>query len=164
MAEDFPLERNTTLGQFWLPGAEEKVVTGLLRIVESDIHVEVSPGLVPMHTFEQMGPGQWSIRATDDPPDMVVLGSIPVSPGRVTIWDVAAATTQANMGVPASARFPLGPSWCPPAKDCRRRLPERRHGVGGRHNGSAVVESNHGAREFAVAPQLTLATSGGGFR
>jgi len=78
--EDFPLERNTTLGQFWLPGAEEKVVTGLLRIVESDIHIEVSPGLVPMHTFEQMGPGQWSMSTTDDPPDMVALGSIPSVP------------------------------------------------------------------------------------
>lgn len=92
---DFPIGTNNTLGQFWLPGGEP--VTGLLAIDRSKVKLSVSPGLTPMHTYEPMDPGQWAMRSTEDPEDMVILGSIPVRPRWVTLWD-AQTTRRRSVG------------------------------------------------------------------
>lgn len=84
---DFPLKNNSTLGQFWLPEQPESAVTGTLEVDGSAIRLQVSPGLTPMHSYDPIGPGNWAIRATDDPDDMAILGSIPERPQRVTLWD-----------------------------------------------------------------------------
>ena len=100
---DFPLKRSRTLGQFWMPSAANHPVTGTLEVEGSEIRLEVTPGLTPMHSFESVGPGNWSVRAMDDPTDMVVLGSIPLRPQLVTVWD-AYTTSRRAMGLPT----PLG--------------------------------------------------------
>jgi hypothetical protein len=100
---DFPLKRSRTLAQFWMPSAANHPVTGTLEVEGSEIRLEVSPGLTPMHSFESVGPGNWSVRAMDDPTDMVVLGSIPLRPQLVTVWD-AYTTSRHAMGLPT----PLG--------------------------------------------------------
>jgi hypothetical protein len=100
---DFPTKEHSTLGQFWLPDAPDKAVTGMLEVEGPEIRLEVSPGLIPMHSFEALGPGRWAVGSTDDPVDMVVLGSIPVRPQLVTVWDAYTVRRRA-IGLP----MPLG--------------------------------------------------------
>ena len=114
---DFPIKQSNTLGQFWLPGAEDKTVTGVLEVSGPEIRLEVSPGLTPMHTFEALGAGRWAVKTTEDPVDMVVLGSIPLRPGRVTIWDAYTTHRQAiGMPMPLGGEQPsaheLTATWC----------------------------------------------------
>ena len=98
-SSDFPLKQSRTLGQFWLPGHEDKQVTGNLEVVGSDVRLDVSPGLTPFHTFTPIEGGGWGIGTTPDPPDMVILGSIPLSPRLVSVWD-AITTSRSGVGLP----------------------------------------------------------------
>ncbi|WP_245906418.1 ApeA N-terminal domain 1-containing protein [Mycolicibacterium palauense] len=116
MTGKFPVEPNTTLGQFWLPGAEDRAVTGLLQVDDADVRVEVSPGLTPMFAFEITGPGRGTQKLAEDPLDMVVLGSIPVQPNRVSIWDAFTTNQRTLLNSPFTADQPsvqeLRATWC----------------------------------------------------
>ncbi|WP_233424816.1 HEPN domain-containing protein [Mycolicibacter heraklionensis] len=97
---DFPSKEGSTLGQFWLPGAESRKVTGTIEVDGPRVRLEVSPGLTPFHTFEPLSSGRWAVKSTEDPPDMVVLGEIPVRPRLVTLWDAYTSHRHA-VGLPS---------------------------------------------------------------
>jgi hypothetical protein len=115
---DFPTKQSSTLGQFWLPGAEARQVTGSLVIDRSEVRLEVSPGLTPFQTFEPLAGGTWAVKTTEDPTDMVVLGTIPMRPRRVTLWD-AYTTHRHAVGLPSPLSSDTQPAvhglratWC----------------------------------------------------
>lgn len=97
---DFPLKESSILGQFWLPETPDKAVTGMLEVDGSAIRLQVSPGLTPMHSFDAISPGNWAVRATEDSDNLAILGSIPVRPQRVTLWD-AHTTRRRAIGLPS---------------------------------------------------------------
>lgn len=115
---EFPSKTAQSLGKFWLPDAEDSPVSGMLSVDGTDVHLEVSPEITPMFLIENTGPGRAAVKLSDEPDDMVVLGSIPMKPRKVTLWD-AQTTHQTQLGGLFFAGKDAGPSrqglkatWC----------------------------------------------------
>lgn len=86
-SNDFPTNSPRTLGQFWIPDQSDSPVTGVLEVDRTAVRLEVSPELTHRFLIEEMEPGRAVVKLRDDPDDLVILGSIPTSPRRVTLWD-----------------------------------------------------------------------------
>jgi hypothetical protein len=90
----------------------------MLSIGGTDVRLQVSPELTPMFAVEDTGPGSAVVKTVDEPDDMVILGSLPVTPFKVTLWD--ASTTAHNQfgGLffhgrhPGPSRQELRATWC----------------------------------------------------
>ncbi|YCU57211.1 hypothetical protein ACRYGV_21465 [Mycobacteroides abscessus] len=115
---EFPCKTAQSLGIFWLPDAEESPVPGMISVDGTNVHLEVSPEITPMFSIENTGPGRAAVKLSDEPDDMVVLGSIPMKPRKVTLWD-AQTTHQTQLGGLFFAGKDAGPSrqglkatWC----------------------------------------------------
>lgn len=126
---EFPGESSQTLGQFWLPTNDAHQVPGLLSIEGADIRLDLSPELTPMFEVQYISPGRGSVRTVDEPDDIVVLGSIPARPLKVTLWD--ATTTSHNqvggfflMGrQPGASRQSMKATWCVAGEHLDPRTP-----------------------------------------
>lgn len=93
MIQRFPDTDRESLGQFdlFIPGSTDPgpTRTGLLRYREEEIKLEVSPSFTPAIQWEQHGDNTWTGKSTDsEPHDVVVLGSLSVNPGEVSLWGV----------------------------------------------------------------------------
>jgi hypothetical protein len=116
---EFPGKTTQSLGQFWLPHPESHRVSGMLSIDGTDVRLQVSPELTPMFVVEDTAAaGNAAVKIADDSDQMVILGSLPVKPLKVTLWD--AFTTARNQigglffpGQRAGAsRQELEATWC----------------------------------------------------
>lgn len=58
----------------------------MLSIDGSRVRLQVSPELTPMFQAKHTQAGHGDITAAEDADDMVILGSIPVRPNKVTLW------------------------------------------------------------------------------
>ncbi|MGB3485954.1 MAG: hypothetical protein WBB07_27505 [Mycobacterium sp.] len=115
---DFPSTTSQTLGQFWVPSSEDSTVPGILEIDGPDVQLQVSPELTPMFTIEKTGPGSSTVKIVDEPDDMAILGSIPLRPLKVTLWDAYTAAHN-QIGGPflaqrgrGTSRQTLRATWC----------------------------------------------------
>ncbi|WP_462216221.1 ApeA N-terminal domain 1-containing protein [Mycobacteroides abscessus] len=86
-SNDFPAQTASSLGQFWLPDLSDSRVTGMLEVAGTEVRLEVSPELTPRFSIEETGPGSAAVKVRDDPDDMVIFGSIPLRPSKITLWD-----------------------------------------------------------------------------
>lgn len=84
----FPLDPTSCLGQFWQPQDPVDQRTGVVRVEGTQVELEVSPALTPSYVFTPLGGGTTAISHADDPPDMVVLGSVSESPSLLSLWGV----------------------------------------------------------------------------
>lgn len=112
---DFPTKERQSIGQFWLPGSEAEPVTGVIEVTGSRVSLDVSPGLTPFHTFTPFGAG-FAVGTTEDPTNMVVLGTIPTTPRLVTLWD-ALTVHRHGVGMPLPGQpdaslQSLSATWC----------------------------------------------------
>jgi hypothetical protein len=115
---NFPAQATSSLGQFWLPGRSDSRVTGTLEVDGTEVRLEVSPELTPHFEITETRPGTAMVGVGDDPDDMVILGSIPFRPGKITLWD-AYTTDRRSVGWPFPGRCSADPSmqglaatWC----------------------------------------------------
>lgn len=115
---DFPAQATSSLGQFWLPDSSDSRVTGRLELDGTGVRLEVSPELTPQFAIAETGSGTATVSVRDDPDDMVILGSIPLRPRKITLWD-AYTTHRRSVGWPSPAGRSTGPSmqglaarWC----------------------------------------------------
>lgn len=93
--------------------------TGVLRLKDNGVQLEVSPGFNPMVSWTQRGPGSWAgsppeERITDD---AAVIGAIARQPGEVSLWGVRSVDRQ-MLGFPSPeqeeqrSREVLRADWC----------------------------------------------------
>jgi hypothetical protein len=129
MPDRFPDQIAETIGQFEVvprpsPDGEAEHAdaprrTGVLRLNDNRVQLEVSPGFNPMVSWTQRGPGSWAgsppeERITDD---AVVLGAIARQPGEVSLWGVRSVDRQ-FLGFPTPRRDEqrsrelLAVDWC----------------------------------------------------
>lgn len=129
MAGRFPEQIAETIGLFKLvprstsDGQAEHVDvprrTGILRLSDNRVQLEVSPGFNPTVSWTQRGPGSWAgsppeERITDD---AVVIGAIARQPGEVSLWGVRSVDRQV-LGFPSPgqeeqrSREVLAVDWC----------------------------------------------------
>ncbi|MEX3644335.1 HEPN domain-containing protein [Mycolicibacterium porcinum] len=95
----FPSGAASCLGQFWRPGETTDRRTGVVRVAESRVELEVSPGLTPTWVSRQLADGRVATSRAPDPNDMVVLGSISARPSLVSLWDLSTRQRQ-SIGIP----------------------------------------------------------------
>lgn len=115
---DFPSKSAESLGKFWLPGSDSSAVPGMLSIDGANVRLQVSPQLTSMWAIRKTGPGTSVAKLADEPDDMVILGSIPIAPRKVTLWD-AYTTSHNQLGGLFFGGLDTGPSrqefnatWC----------------------------------------------------
>jgi hypothetical protein len=129
MADRFPEQIAETIGQFELVrrsssdgGAEHADVprrTGVLRLKDNRVQLEVSPGFNPMVFWTQQGPGSWAGRPPKEriTDDAVVIGAIARQPGEVSLWGLRSVSRQ-FLGHPSPqqeeqrGREALRVDWC----------------------------------------------------
>ncbi|MEC4765142.1 HEPN domain-containing protein [Mycobacterium sherrisii] len=114
----FPNQTPRSLGEFWLPSTEDRRVPGMLSVDGCDVRLQVSPELTPMFVLEDTGPRSAVVKTVDEPDGMVILGSMPLEPLKVTLWD-AYTTSHHQIGgfffsgrVPTPSRQEMGATWC----------------------------------------------------
>lgn len=118
VSNNFPVQTTSSLGQFWIPNCSDSPVTGTLEVDGTEVRLEVSPGLTPRFSIESTGSGRAVVKAHEDPDDMVVFGSIPLRPSKITLWD-AYTTHRRSVGWPSFGGRKTDPSmqrlaatWC----------------------------------------------------
>ncbi|MGD1239271.1 HEPN domain-containing protein [Mycobacterium seoulense] len=129
MADRFPDEVAETIGQFQVvsrtpidSGTEQVDVprrTGVLRLKDNAVELEVSPGFNPVVSWTRRGPGSWA----GEPPEeritdgAVVLGAVSRRPGEVSLWGVRSLSREL-LGFPSPqqeeqrSREVLAADWC----------------------------------------------------
>lgn len=117
----FPLTDTDSLGQFMLVGSagdrKGEVVTGVLRLKETRVTLEVSPQLTPVTQMSEVRPGV-AVRQprSDEPRDFAVLGSLAISPRLVTLWGTNIMRTStvgfAPPGEAESGNQEMSVRWC----------------------------------------------------
>ena len=129
MVDRFPEQVAETIGLFELvprsssDGEAEKIDvprrTGVLRLKDNRVQLEVSPGFNPMVSWTQRWAGSWAGRPPDEriTDDGVVIGAIARQPGEVSLWGVRSVDRQV-LGFPSPeqeeqrSREVLAVDWC----------------------------------------------------
>lgn len=115
---EFPEKSSQTLGEFWLPTNAEHRVAGILTVDGTNVRLDMNPELTPMFEIQNTSPGRGTVKTVDEPDDIVVLGSIPAQPLKVTLWD-ASTSYQNQVGGffaigrhPSASRQGMNATWC----------------------------------------------------
>lgn len=120
-AERFPLSVSETLGQFVIAplGGEHKSRerTGMVRVGDKRVELEVSPELTPSIEWESRPDGSWvGISPAAEPADFVVHGTLATAPGAITLWGVRTVHRQslgwAAPGMDTPGRQMMDADWC----------------------------------------------------
>ncbi|WP_162562728.1 ApeA N-terminal domain 1-containing protein [Mycolicibacterium conceptionense] len=113
-SNDFPVQTTSSLGQFWLPNLGDLRVTGMLEVDGTEVRLDVSPELTPRFSIEATGSSGSTMKMRDDPDDMVVLGSIPLRPSKITLWDSYTTRRRSFLGRPNTgpSMQRLAATWC----------------------------------------------------
>lgn len=116
---EFPGTTPQSLGQFWLPHSETHRVSGMLSIDGTELRLQVSPELTPMFAVENTAAGgNATVSLADDSDEMVILGSLPVRPRKVTLWDASTVARNQVGGFffpgqhGGASRQELEATWC----------------------------------------------------
>lgn len=109
MAEGFPTDKPSALGQFAIPGQEDEPRTGLLEVDGSRVKVEFVPALTT-RSFASLG------TAPNHHADYVPVatGDISLPPYAVTLWDLA-TVRRSGVGIGPQSRSTsqsLRATWC----------------------------------------------------
>ncbi len=115
---DFPGKTPQSLGQFWQPSGETNRVSGMLNIDGSHVGLQVSPELTPMFQKRITQYGHGVVASAEDPDDMVILGSMPTRPSKVTLWGAYTASRSQVGGMflrgasKGLSRQEIDATWC----------------------------------------------------
>ena len=94
----FPADMAQAVGRFWLPGAETPTRSdGFCKIDSNGISIEVADPLTPGYDNVPVGDGV-GVRQKPDPDELVVYGSIPFTPRKLTFFG-ARTTTRQSVGL-----------------------------------------------------------------
>lgn len=117
----FPLTDTDSLGQFSMvsPDGEmqTEVVTGTLRLVDTEVTLEVSPEITPMMEYHKAPNGMiiGQPRASE-PAGFTVIGSLAMTPRLVSLWGTdIVRTTRVDFAAPeelASGNQEMRVRWC----------------------------------------------------
>lgn len=126
MANRFPVNSRETIGQFQVvspstdaAAAESPPRTGVLRLRDNRVELEVSPGFNPTVKWTRQGNGSFVGSSAQElvTDDAIVLGAIAVSPGDVTLWGLR-TKSRSNLGFSGPdddeprSREVLEADWC----------------------------------------------------
>lgn len=96
----FPGDMDQTVGRFWVPGPEPTRSDGFCKIDSGEISIEVADPLTPWHDTVPAANGV-KIRQAPEPDDLVVHGTIPYAPRKVTFfgaWTAMRHATSLRLG------------------------------------------------------------------